>query len=957
MIVEQGSGYRHKKEFVNHIKTNHMTFKHLAIFTFCVAATFTQAQNKADSLAEKIAASPDSRKCEYMLQLAEMDLNTYPSQANDLIHKALLIADETNDYESFAGALILRLKLLCAKDSIDEAQKVMSNLKKVAKRSGMKELQAKANLAEADLQTATGEYDKAISSYNMLISSCMKAELHDIAIISANQLGYIYREKAQPEQSQKSFLKAIEIESHSDYPELKAVSLNFLGSHYWRNGQYSLALDYYLQAQDLRSQYCGEYEMATSLINIGNTYQNMGNFDMAIDCQSKALQMAQNWENKLPEAQIMNYIGNIYWRKSLYDSSLVYYDKSLALYAQMGNLLKTASLYDNIGNAFKMNSQFDSAMYHYNKALAIREEYGTKSDIAYSLSNLGSICLKTAKYPQALDYYFQALNIRDELGDKANTASSMVNIGLIYKELSDYEKAIKYQNDALSIYLAIGNNELTASTLNQMGNVHWTSGNLPLALDCHMKALRLRQEIGDKSATASSLNNIGLIYRDMNDTINAEKFFLDALDIYDKSGNLQSAAFVHNNIGDLYTRCGKASLATAQYKMALKVFEAKNDKRGIAITSQNIGQFLYSAKDYANAKAFYDRAMQMARQINDIEIIKNVSLDNFNLYEKTGNQAKALESYKLYIACRDSISNSANIQQMLEMQSLYEINVREKEIELLKSKAENTTLKISSQQRLILFCGIALALSLALCITIYFSYRTKKHANEMLRKTFSIIAHDLRSPVASLSSLTGLLNQDEIELDNDERKELLEQSEQLTHSTLHLLETLLEWSHSQNGDIVEYNPEKLKISALADEVISTAKPVAKNKQLNIVNQIDDSGLQVLADRKGCLLILRNLIMNAVKFSNKGGEIQISARKEQGTAIIGVKDFGIGIAPDDLKRITQGLNSTSRRGTMNEKGFGLGMRFCIDFVHANKGQLWAESEEGKFTVFYFSLPLA
>lgn len=939
-----------------HQLVNYWQMKFLATMISYLPIIAAQAQSKTEILAEKIANSTESIKCEYLIQLAEANINTYPAQANKQIHEAIMLADEMSDYELFSNAVIINIKLLCASDSIDEALKLKSTLDKVAKRSGLKELQAKAEQTEADLLTRQGKYDKAIDIYNRLVEECTESDYYDIAINSANQLGYIYRETNRQELSQKSFLKAIEIESHSDYPLLKAVSLNFLGSHYWRNGQYSQALDYYLQALEIRNQYGYDFDIVNSLINTGNTYQNMGNYDRAIDFQTKAMQIARNWENKLPEAQILNYIGNIFWRKSLYDSSLVYYRKSKEIYTNLGNQQKTASLNDNIGNAFKMNSQFDSAMTHYNTALSIRKQLESKADIAYSLSNLGSICWKTAKYQQALDYYFQALTIREELGDKANTASSMVNIGLIYKELNDFNKAIKYQKDALAIYQSTGNKELTASTLNQIGNVHWTSGNMNLALENHMQALRIRQETGDKNATATSLNNIGLIYRDMTEYDKAEKFFSDALEIYNTSGNRQSAGFVLNNIGDTYSRCKKPELAAIQYQKALQIFKSMNDKRGIAITSQNIGELYFSTQRYQDAKTFFNNALLMAQDINDKEIVKNVCYDNFKLFETIGNSIKALEFYKLYNTISDSISNSDNIRQILEIQSLYEINVKEKEIELLKSKAENTELKIGNQQRKILFFNIAVILLLALCIVALISYRGKKRSNDMLRKTFSIIAHDLRSPVASLTSLTELLNQNEIELDDAERKELLEQSEQLTHSTLQLLETLLEWSHSQNNDIIEYKPESLKIADIADEVISVAQPIAKNKQLNIANVIQDKDLQVFADHKACLLILRNLIMNAVKFSHKGGEIQVSAHKEQNSVVIGVKDFGIGIAPSDLKRITQGLNTASRKGTMNEKGFGLGMRFCIDFVHANKGKLWAESEEGKFTVFYFSLPI-
>ena len=224
------------------------------------------------------------------------------------------------------------------------------------------------------------------------------------------------------------------------------------------------------------------------------------------------------------------------------------------------------------------------------------------------------------------------------------------------------------------------------------------------------------------------MNNIGLIYRDLGDTDKAIDFFNESLEIYQSSGNQQAAGFVLNNIGDVLTLIGKGQQAVAQYKTALAIFEKMDDKRGIAITSQNIGQFYYSAKRYNEAKPFYSNALQCAQEINDLEISKNVSFDLFNLYDQTGNSAKALETYKIYNACRDSISNSENTRRMLELQSLYEIKVKEKDTELQKSKDENNILKISSKKQSVVFLADIAVLVLTICFIVV--SRRRKRGNQ-----------------------------------------------------------------------------------------------------------------------------------------------------------------------------------------------------------------------------------
>ncbi|MBQ4230158.1 MAG: tetratricopeptide repeat protein, partial [Salinivirgaceae bacterium] len=280
-----------------------MKIKNLATLIFFVSATATFGQTNAES--DDLANQPDGRKSRILLEHAEQNRNTYPTLAREQIAEAIFISQGSTDYETFVNALIIKLKLLCAADSIAEAENQLKTAEKAAKRSGSKELQARATLAQADLLVAENKLDKAAEIYTKLVADYSKSDFCDIAITAANQLGYIYREKSLAEQSQKSFLKAIEIESHSDYPALKAVSLNFLGSHFWRNGNYTQALDYYRQALEIRKGYKNEFDIVNSLINIGNTYQNMGDFSNALTYQTEAMQIAEKWENKLTIAQIM----------------------------------------------------------------------------------------------------------------------------------------------------------------------------------------------------------------------------------------------------------------------------------------------------------------------------------------------------------------------------------------------------------------------------------------------------------------------------------------------------------------------------------------------------------------------------------------------------------------------------------------------------------------------------
>jgi tetratricopeptide (TPR) repeat protein len=933
-----------------------MSVKRLSVLLcFFVFVNSTKAQHKADSIQNLILQSAGIEKATHQLELARYYLETEPEDAISLVNSIIFWTEQTHQGEIRIEVMFIKAQALFLTDSLTAASAIIDQLDAAATKAKNKKMLAQSLLLKGNIEWKKQEYHKALAIYKQLIDISRKNNYSDLQIEANNQMGLIFREQGQNESSLKQFLKALELESKTPNPALRANTLNYLGSYYWRAGQYPKALEYYQQALVIREKSEKERDVINSLINLGIVYQDMGNYLLALDNQNKALELLKNHRNLTNKALVLNHIGNTYWRMGCYDTSLTFYKKSKIIRESFNDLENIASLDDNIGHVFKMTNRFDSALTYYNNSLQIRQQLNIQSKQAYSLSNIGSVYLKMAKYPKALDYYFKALSIREELKEQDETASSLNNIAMIYCELSEFEQSIAYHQRALEIYEKSANKAQTAVTLNYIGNVYWKSNNLNLALENHMKALRIRQETGDQAAIGTSLNNIGLIYRDMDQFQKSESFFIDAIEIYKKIGNHQSEAFTRNNLGDVYDRWNKPQKALELYQQALSVFIEINDQRGIAIVSENIGQLYLVQNNLAKAKPYLDRSWKIALEIKDGELIKNTGFDNYKLFEKTGNYPMALDFYKNYTISKDSISISSNASKMLEIQSRYELDAKQKEIELLKSNTELIRSKMQYQKRITWFLGIISVLLLVLCGQLYLSFRNKKAANKMFEKIFSIIAHDLRSPVAAMNNLSGLLNQKQIELTETERNNLMEHIESLTQSLMGLLDNLLNWSRNRNG-IIEYKPENLPLSQLISETIQLANPVAMNKQITILSNVDES-LTIYADKNGCLLILRNLVMNAIKFSRNSGTIKVFTRVEEHMAIIGVQDFGIGIAPDELNKIVQGLNTKSRPGTQKEKGFGMGLKLCNDFIKVNKGKLWAESIENEQTIFYFSLPLA
>lgn len=234
---------------------------------------------------------------------------------------------------------------------------------------------------------------------------------------------------------------------------------------------------------------------------------------------------------------------------------------------------------------------------------------------------------------------------------------------------------------------------------------------------------------------------------------------------------------------------------------------------------------------------------------------------------------------------------------------------------------------------------------------------------EELRKTitgrdklYSVIAHDLRSPMGSIKMVLNMLILNlPVEKIGNEMYELLTLANQTTEDVFSLLDNLLKWTKSQIGKLnVVY--QNFNVIEVIEGVIEIFSMVAGLKDIKIVLTATDKELMVHADIDMIKTVTRNLVSNAIKFSNKDSEIHVTVAKEEGMAVIGVKDQGCGIDEENQKKLLHTDTHFSTFGTNNEEGSGLGLLLCQDFVVRNGGKLWFVSQKDEGSTFSFSIPL-
>ncbi len=226
--------------------------------------------------------------------------------------------------------------------------------------------------------------------------------------------------------------------------------------------------------------------------------------------------------------------------------------------------------------------------------------------------------------------------------------------------------------------------------------------------------------------------------------------------------------------------------------------------------------------------------------------------------------------------------------------------------------------------------------------------------NHTKDKLFSVMAHDLRSPLTSIMGFTSLLEENLPKIDEKEARYYLSMVNHSAQKIQTLLEDLLDWGRIQTGQVL-FNPKETNLSALINEVKEYLEGNAALKLISLTSHVDND-LMIVADKNMMQAVIRNLLSNAIKFTQRKGSVNISAIKLPKQLQITVTDTGVGMNQETLENLFTSIAVDSKAGTLNEKGSGLGLLVCREYVEIHKGSISASSVEGRGSVFTVLLPV-
>lgn len=575
-------------------------------------------------------------------------------------------------------------------------------------------------------------------------------------------------------------------------------------------------------------------------------------------------------------------------------------------------------------------------LYMYNNAgkaidyLVQSQEIAKKLDdqlmIAINQYNLGTAYLIKSDYKKSLDNYLQAVRIYEHLKDSFRLANTYMAVGSLYNETKDLLKTNEYYDKAKQLIEAQKDSLQLTRLFMQRGSLYDQQLQYDKAIEYLQKALALAKIQKDDFLITNALGNIGLTYKHMHNTSLALKCFDSVLTAYKTmEAPVENYAMIYNNIAATHTQAGNFQAAK----------QAFNKSIGYSITA---GSPLIEMENYNN----------MAEM--------------FGLMKDHEQQAVYL---KKYYNIKDSLFTVDNKNQLTQLDADYQVEKRNAEI--LKKDVEVARQK--SQRNI--FVIIAIAIAVVFSILAFFYRRISRNNRDLLLKNelisrqkneleilnqvkdrlFGIISHDLRNPLVTLRSYLSLA--DDISIPAEKKEMFKQTTMQALIQTCDMLDNLLVWANLQikrtNTTISPVNIEE----CLAD-LMETVNIQAAKKNISIKTAVDAN--IALGDYTVLSIALRNLLTNAIKFSNTGKTILISTAKEKSQVLIAVKDEGRGITAEQLLQINNS-QAQSTLGTQNEKGSGLGIFLVKELVQKINGSLTIDSEEGKGSCFTIRLEAA
>ncbi len=627
-----------------------------------------------------------------------------------------------------------------------------------------------------------------------------------------------------------------------------------------------------------------------------------------------------------------------------------------ALETAKSDSLKTAA-YQALINYFRY-SDIDSAQYYASLGLTFTRESGYVMGEGLILNALAQANERHGFLEQAESDYDAARTIFQRVGYKKGIASTTNGLGVIAGRMGRYTDATRHFLEALELYQGIGHTEGIVQTYIKLGVVSDQLGELDKALEYYLKAEALNQAGPSANATLALLNNIGIIYGRRNDLAAALKYFRRGLAQSDPEESTGIHIDLLGSAGIAYQKSVNLDSAWYFQQQALSMARQYDLPEDEARALVNLAA-LVRETDPDQSLELLKQALTITERIQQLKLMTAVYEAMVEVHKNANDYKLAMELSEKMQVLKDSLFSVEKSREIATLHATQELARQENEIRNLALQNEKSVL-----QRNVMFVVVMIAIALIAVVWFYNAristlnsrlmekQEALKESNNIKDKLFSILGHDLRAP---LNQVIGLLHVLNVKHDDRDESAIIEKLRQQSQHTLETLDNLLVWGQSQLKGI-RLNQQTIRAKDQISKSISLAGNYAAQKNVRLIDRVAPDIL-VYADPSHFDFVVRNLLSNAIKFSHAGGNVVVNAvPSAENGVVFSIQDSGVGITPDVQQKIFTHLHESSK-GTWNEKGTGIGLLLCREYISENGGNLWLESKEGEGATFYFSLKRA
>ncbi len=620
----------------------------------------------------------------------------------------------------------------------------------------------------------------------------------------------------------------------------------------------------------------------------------------------------------------------------------------------------------------------------------------SKSDSA-RIPVLLSLCweLRNASPEKSIQYGLEAIDLASHYNDYENLAKAYSFVGVANRVMGKYSESIDYYYKGLEIADKHGIPEQAGFAYLNLANLYIYQEHSALAFENIKKAEEIARKIDNKPMLAYVYLFYGRTHNLAGNPDTALVNYRKSISIRENLSQIPEQATCFKYVGDIYFQKGLFSTAIENYNISLEKVDKQNDKDLYANILIKKSLILLRDNKLQEASDLAHESLNIANQIRANMTIRDALQVLVAISFKTHDYKSASYYQQRVIQYNDTLFNQELSEKIFSLEYQNEKEQRNIKIDLLNKDNAIKELEIKRIRTIsIALTSILVILALVFVVLLVLNKQIKKHekllelqnqeisgqrnsieqqnrkltdANERLEKSeddllrmvqtkdklFSIIAHDLRSPFTALTGLTEVLQKNAHNIDPTEIAEYASLINESSHKLLILIENMLQWAKSQTGRL-KLVPKAHSLKILIDEILKIYITQAEVKGISLKNEIPDN-ISVFTDYETLSIIIRNLVSNGIKYTEKGGNVTLTAVQNNENTVIRVTDTGVGMDSEVLDKLFKIEEIFTTEGTSNEPGTGLGLIICKEFIEINGGTISVESSIGKGTTFSVTLP--